>query len=76
MINRRNDQRSGPPWSLIGAGVLGVVALAFLFKNKQEVRVHLLVTSITVPLWLALLGSMILGALIAALYLWWRARRR
>jgi uncharacterized integral membrane protein len=76
MINRRNDRRSGPPWSLIGAGVLGVVAIAFLLMNKQDVRVHLLVTSIVVPLWLALLGSMMLGAVIAALYLWWRARRR
>jgi uncharacterized integral membrane protein len=76
MINRSSSRSSGPPWSLIGAGLLALAAVLFLVKNSQDVRVHLLVTTVVIPLWLALLGSMLLGAVITALFLWWRGRRR
>jgi uncharacterized integral membrane protein len=77
MINRSTNSRSrGAPWSLIGAGVLSLAALLFLVKNSQEVRVHLLVTTVVMPLWAALLVAMVLGGLIAMLFMWWRGRRR
>jgi uncharacterized integral membrane protein len=77
MINRSSSRRSsGPPWSLIGAGLLALCALLFLFNNRQEVRVHLLVTTVLMPLWAALLVSLVLGGLIALLFSWWRGRRR
>jgi uncharacterized integral membrane protein len=77
MINRSTSSRSsGPPWSLFGAGLLAFIALLFLINNSQQVRVHLLVTTVFIPLWLALLIALVLGALIALLMTWWRGRRR
>jgi uncharacterized integral membrane protein len=77
MINRTTSSRSsGPPWSLVGAGLLALAALLFLIKNSQDVRVHLLVTTVVMPLWAALLVAMVLGGLIAILFMWWRGRRR
>lgn len=44
--------------------VLTVVALVFVFENRQPTGIRLLVPVILMPLWLALLISLVLGALI------------
>ncbi len=38
----------------IGAVVLGVVLLAFVITNSESAEIHLLVTTVSAPLWLVL----------------------
>jgi uncharacterized integral membrane protein len=41
--------------------VLGALALVFIFENTQDVRIRLLVPEVTMPLWLALLATFVIG---------------
>ncbi|KUL75741.1 MULTISPECIES: lipopolysaccharide assembly protein LapA domain-containing protein [unclassified Streptomyces] len=57
----------------IVALVLVALALVFIFENTDETEIRLLIPVVTMPLWVALLGMGVIGALIGALLL---ARRR
>jgi len=57
----------------IVALVLVALALVFIFENTDETEIRLLVPVVTMPLWVALLGMGVIGALAGALLL---ARRR
>ncbi|CAM5581811.1 LapA family protein [Streptomyces viridochromogenes] len=57
----------------IVALVLVALALVFIFENTDETEIRLLIPLVTMPLWVALLGMGVIGALIGALLL---ARRR
>lgn len=52
----------------ITVAVLAVLALIFIFENTREVKIRLLIPEVTMPLWMALLGCFIIGAL-AGMYL-------
>ncbi len=54
-------------------GVLAVLALVFIFQNTQNTEIRLLVTEVTMPLWMALLGTALVGALCGAFFM--RRRR-
>ncbi|WP_328836265.1 LapA family protein [Streptomyces europaeiscabiei] len=54
-------------------GVLAVLALVFIFQNTQNTEIQLLVTEVTMPLWMALLGTALVGALFGAFFM--RRRR-
>ncbi|TKR22923.1 LapA family protein [Cellulomonas hominis] len=41
--------------------LLVVVAVVFAAQNRQPVRVHLLATTVTTPLWVALTAMLVLG---------------
>ncbi|MCG7285190.1 LapA family protein [Cellulomonas sp. ACRRI] len=41
--------------------LLVVVAVVFVAQNRQPVRVHLLATTVTTPLWVALTAVLVLG---------------
>lgn len=41
--------------------VLGALALVFVFENTRDVRIRLLVPEVTMPLWLALLATFVVG---------------
>jgi uncharacterized integral membrane protein len=43
-------------------GALAVLALVFVFQNTQSTEIQLLVSEVTMPLWLALLGTGLVGA--------------
>lgn len=65
-----SDSRFG---SLVTPGrvtvaVLAVLALIFIFENTRDVKIRLLIPEVTMPLWMALLGCFIVGAL-AGMYL-------
>ncbi|TVL92955.1 lipopolysaccharide assembly protein LapA domain-containing protein [Streptomyces sp. SAJ15] len=47
--------------------ILFVLALIFIFENMQQVGIRLLFWEVTMPLWLALLGMGVVGALCGAL---------
>ena len=53
--------------------LLVVLALVFIFENTRETEVRLLVPEVTMPLWLALLGTGVVGALCGAYFM--RRRR-
>lgn len=51
----------------VTALVVAALLLVFVFENTQHTRIRLLVPLVTMPLWLALLGMGVIGALCGAL---------
>lgn len=54
-------------------GVLAALALVFVFQNTQKTEVTLLVSEVSMPLWMALLGTALIGAVCGAYFM--RRRR-
>ncbi|XUL92280.1 LapA family protein [Streptomyces galilaeus] len=54
--------------------LLAVLALVFIFENTRDTRIRLLIPEVTMPLWMALLATAIIGALCGAYFM--RRRRR
>ncbi|WP_200303135.1 LapA family protein [Streptomyces adelaidensis] len=44
-------------------GVLAVLGLVFIFENTRNTKIRLLIPEVTMPLWMALLGTGVIGAL-------------
>ncbi|MEU2508631.1 lipopolysaccharide assembly protein LapA domain-containing protein [Streptomyces sp. NPDC007863] len=55
----------------IGMAVVAVLLLVFIFENTGDVKIRLLVPEVTMPLYLALLATALLGAACG----WYAARR-
>ncbi|MCA1676081.1 MAG: LapA family protein [Actinobacteria bacterium] len=55
---------------LITALVLTVLALVFIFQNNQLTAIRLLIPVVTMPLWAALAGMLIVGAAIGYAMNW------
>ncbi|MFG2550023.1 DUF1049 domain-containing protein [Streptomyces sp. NPDC048581] len=74
---KAGGQRSGPGGALTPARttvlVLVALALIFIFENTRATEIRLLIPEVTMPLWLALLGMGIIGALCGAYFM---GRRR
>ncbi|XIE80859.1 lipopolysaccharide assembly protein LapA domain-containing protein [Streptomyces sp. SBR177] len=47
----------------IAIGVVAILLLVFIFENTREVRIRLLIPEVTMPLYLALLATALLGAI-------------
>jgi len=67
--------------SPLGPGAIGtivglVLLVVFMVQNRDDVRVELLVWSFDWPLWLLILASAVVGAVVAAGLSAIRARRR
>ncbi|GHE56754.1 LapA family protein [Streptomyces capitiformicae] len=50
-------------------GLLMVLALVFIFENTRSTEIRLLIPEVTMPLWLALLGTGVIGALCGAYFM-------
>lgn len=59
----------------ITMAVLGILALIFIFENTRDIRIRMLIPEITMPLWLALLVTFVIGGMLGA-YLGSSRRRR
>jgi uncharacterized integral membrane protein len=57
---------------LIGALVLVVIILIFIFENTRKTKIRFLVPEVTAPLWVALIAASAVGAAAGVLV----ARRR
>ncbi|WP_203691019.1 DUF1049 domain-containing protein [Streptomyces sp. SID12488] len=57
----------------VAVGALAVLALIFIFENTRATRIRLLIPEVTMPLWMALLGTAVIGALCGAYFM--RRRR-
>jgi uncharacterized integral membrane protein len=49
--------------------VLAVLALIFIFENTRSTKIRLLIPEVTMPLWMALLGTAVIGALCGAYFM-------
>jgi uncharacterized integral membrane protein len=57
----------------VAVGALALLALIFIFENTRTTRIRLLIPEVTMPLWMALLGTAVIGALCGAYFM--RRRR-
>jgi uncharacterized integral membrane protein len=57
----------------VAVGALGLLALIFIFENTRTTEIRLLIPEVTMPLWMALLATGIIGALCGAYFV--RRRR-
>ncbi|MGW6909476.1 DUF1049 domain-containing protein [Streptomyces sp. NPDC054940] len=69
---KAGGQRGGPGGVLTPARttvlVLVVLALIFIFENTRATEIRLLIPEVTMPLWMALLGMGVIGALCGAYF--------
>lgn len=63
-------------FQLAGAGFLALVLVVFVLLNTDKTEIDFLVTSVEMPLVLVLLGTALLGAVIAELVRFQRRRSR
>ncbi|MGW6059735.1 DUF1049 domain-containing protein [Streptomyces sp. NPDC055189] len=52
----------------IVVAVLAVLTLIFIFENTRHTKIRLLIPEVTMPLWVALLGTGLIGALCGAYF--------
>ncbi|MFF1692550.1 hypothetical protein ACFVXC_02850 [Streptomyces sp. NPDC058257] len=57
----------------IVVAVIAVLTLVFIFENTRHTKIRLLIPEVTMPLWVALLGTGLIGALCGAYFI--RRRR-
>ncbi|MEV2254249.1 hypothetical protein AB0I94_27330 [Streptomyces sp. NPDC050147] len=48
--------------------VIAVLTLVFIFENTRHTKIRLLIPEVTMPLWVALLGTGLIGALCGAYF--------
>ncbi|MGW5862988.1 DUF1049 domain-containing protein [Streptomyces sp. NPDC055239] len=53
----------------IAVAVLAVLTLVFIFENTRHTKIRLLIPEVTMPLWVALLGTGLIGALCGAYFM-------
>lgn len=53
----------------VAVGLLAVLALVFVFGNTRNTKIRLLVPEVTMPLWMALLGTGLIGAVCGAYFM-------
>lgn len=53
--------------------LLAVLVLVFIFQNNDSTEIRLLIPEVTMPLWVALLATCVIGALCGAYFM--RRRR-
>lgn len=49
--------------------VVTVLTLVFIFENTHHTKIRLLIPEVTMPLWVALLGTGLIGALCGAYFI-------
>lgn len=62
--------------TLIIVAIIVVGTLIFWIQNHEKVTIAYLSVSVTAPLWLTVLGYLILGMVLGALIMNWRTGRR
>jgi uncharacterized integral membrane protein len=61
---------------VIGAAVVAVLALIFVFQNTDKGRVHFLFWTISMPAWIWLLIIFAAGVVVGSLFPWLRRRKK
>ncbi|GJF30715.1 hypothetical protein KNE206_34150 [Kitasatospora sp. NE20-6] len=61
---RLRGEIAGVPTRYIAIGVLVVLAVWFLFANLDKVKIQFWVFTVTAPLWVALLATLLAGGVL------------
>ncbi|MFF6779650.1 lipopolysaccharide assembly protein LapA domain-containing protein [Streptomyces sp. NPDC012510] len=67
--------RGGRRWSevltpgRVLVGALAALGLVFIFENTRSTEIRVLFAEVTMPLWLALLGTALIGAVCGAFFM-------
>ena len=72
----REYKDEGTSFGLIVSGIVGVLALIFIFQNSEQQDVNFLFFSATVPLSVVIIISMMLGAVLGWFFGYMRRRKR
>jgi len=64
-MNEQSRSRVSP--RLVLGAVLVVLLVVFTFENRAETRIRFIIPEVTAPLWVALLGAALIGAVAGAL---------
>jgi uncharacterized integral membrane protein len=59
----------------VGIGLLGVLALVFIFQNSSDATLRLLFWEITAPGWIWLLVLFLVGIAVGSMFPWFRRKR-
>lgn len=70
------DGSSGPSAALILSGVLAALVVIFVVQNANGVPVKFLWIDQELKLWVVIVGSLVIGALLDRLVTVWRRRSR
>ncbi len=65
MSEHNNQSRVSP--RLVAGAVLVVLLIVFVFENTRQTKIRFILPEVTAPLWVALLGAALVGALAGAL---------
>ncbi|MEI5097631.1 LapA family protein [Streptomyces sp. PmtG] len=57
----------------ITVAVIALLTLIFIFENTRSTKIRLLIPEVTMPLWMALFGTAVIGAVCGAYFV--RKRR-
>ncbi|WP_406196052.1 LapA family protein [Kitasatospora sp. NBC_01560] len=57
----KRSEIAGIPTRYIGIGIIVVLAVWFLFANLERVKIQFWVFTVTAPLWIALLATLVAG---------------
>ncbi|MFB7937003.1 DUF1049 domain-containing protein [Streptomyces sp. NPDC004779] len=68
---QRGDRFGAITPGRIGIAVVAVLLLVFIFENTRQVKIRILIPEVTMPLYLALLATAVLGGICG----WYVARR-
>ncbi|MFD5767828.1 DUF1049 domain-containing protein [Streptomyces sp. NPDC127049] len=68
---QRGDRFGAITPGRIGIAVVAVLLLVFIFENTRQVKIRILIPEVTMPLYLALLATALLGGICG----WYVARR-
>jgi len=58
---KQRSEIAGIPTRVIAIGVIVVLAIWFLFANLDRVKIQFWVFTVTAPLWIALLATLLAG---------------
>ncbi|MDQ6797899.1 MAG: hypothetical protein M3011_07760 [Actinomycetota bacterium] len=72
-MSEQSPSRVSP--RLVVGAVLVVLLIVFVFENTTKTKIRFIVPEVTAPLWVALLGAALVGALAGALLARHRADR-
>ncbi|MCI3933958.1 MULTISPECIES: LapA family protein [unclassified Streptomyces] len=52
----------------ITVAVIALLTLVFIFENTRSTKIRLLIPEVTMPLWMALFGTAVIGAVCGAYF--------
>lgn len=61
---------------IIGALILAVLAIIFVFQNSASGRIHFLFWYFSMPAWIWLLIVLVVGVVIGSLFPWFRPKKK